>query len=105
MNWELVFKALLTIILCVITGVVIPWIKSKIGAENFAQVEKWAKIAVQAAEMIYTESGKGQLKKEYVIEFLPDLLAKANIKLSAEELNNVIESAVKELKLKESVAE
>lgn len=55
--------------------------------------------------MIFNEVGKGKDKKHYVIEFVSHLLMEAHIDMSYDEINNLIESAVLELKLKESVAE
>jgi hypothetical protein len=54
---------------------------------------KWVKIAVGAAEMIYTESGMGPQKKAYVIEYLN----KKGFTVDFDTLDNIIENAVLEL--------
>lgn len=77
-----------------VVSILIPYIKQKIGAENFAELQKWVKVAVQAAEMIYKEAGMGNMKKKYVECFIDDL----GIKVDAQRLDNLIESAVLELK-------
>ena len=50
----------------------------------------WTTLAVKMAESIYTEKGKGLVKKEYVIEFLN----KNGIKFTEEQLNFLVESIV-----------
>ena len=60
---SIVVKAIFAILSCVITVYVIPIVKK--------YMEKyWVKIAVQAAEKIYQESGMGEIKYEYVVNFL-----------------------------------
>lgn len=60
------------------------------------KLEKWIKIAVSAAEQIYKETGMGNVKKEYVLEFIN---SKFKFGITEEELETLIESAVKELNI------
>lgn len=53
----------------------------------------WAKIAVAAAEQIYCGVGRGEEKKNYVLNFL----MKKGFTLDTESINNAIEAAVKQL--------
>ena len=71
-----------------------PFLKEKWGNEKFNNVYKWVKVAVGAAEMIFTESGMGQQKKAYVISFLN----KKGFTLDFDSIENLIENAVLELK-------
>ena len=90
------FEAIITLIVALISAFLIPYIKSKVSAEKFETLKSWVKVAVQAAEMLYRESGMGEQKKAYVIEYL-------NAKgydLDTDTLNNLIESAVLELENK-----
>jgi len=93
-DYTMLIEGIFTILVAVMTMFVIPWIKSKISAEQLSEVMKWVKIAVQAAEMIYKESGMGEAKKAYVMSFLDNL----GIMYNKEQINNLIESAVLELK-------
>lgn len=86
--------AVLTLIFSLITAFLIPYIKTKVSAEQFATIKLWVQVAVQAAEMLYVGSGRGEEKKKYVIEFLNS----KGFTLNAEEIENLIESAVLELK-------
>ena len=89
-----IFSAIITLVIALITTFLIPYIKSKTSAEQFDIIKSWVKIAVQAAEMIYTESGMGNAKKTYVIEYLNS----KGYKIDTKSLDNLIEAAVLELK-------
>ena len=94
MDYTKIIEAIITLLVAVITAFVIPYIKSKLSADELAEIMKWVKIAVQAAEMIYKESGMGKEKKKFVEDFLTE----HGIKVDIEQLDALIESAVLELK-------
>lgn len=87
-------EIVISLIVCLLTMFTIPWLKQKISAEKLDGVMKWIKVAVQAAEMIYRESGMGKEKKLYVQNFLVNL----GIKFDSVKIDSLIESAVLELK-------
>lgn len=89
-----VIKYTILLVFAVCATFVIPYIRAKIGDEKFAELQKWVKAGVQAAEMLFKETGMGAAKKEYVIEFLKQ----KGYTLDAETISNLIESAVWELK-------
>lgn len=89
-----IIEAIITLLFAIITTFVIPYIKKKTTNEQLDEILKWVKIAVQAAEMIYAGSGRGSEKKQYVIDYL----ASMGYKLDSDEVDNLIESAVLELK-------
>ena len=89
-----IITTVLTLIFSLITAFLIPYIKTKVSAEQFATIKLWVQVAVQAAEMLYVGSDRGEEKKKYVIEFLNS----KGFTLNAEEIENLIESAVLELK-------
>lgn len=93
-DYTLLFEGVLTILFALVTMYVIPWIKTKVSAEELTEIIKWVKIAVQAAEMIYKESGMGEAKKAYVQTFLED----KGIRYDERQIDSMIESAVLELK-------
>ena len=65
-----VIVALLTLAISVVSAFLIPYIKSKVSAEQLDTIKFWVNIAVEAAEMIYNGTGRGQEKKAYVVKFL-----------------------------------
>lgn len=94
MDMTKVIASVVTLIFAIISTFVVPYIKEKIDADKLEKVKAWVKIAVQAAEMIYKESGMGREKKTYVLEFLDS----KGIIMDYDSINNLIESAVLELK-------
>ena len=83
-------NAVIALIAAIITAFVIPWIRSKTTAAQFEKIKMWVTVAVEAAEQIYTGSGRGEEKKRFVIEFL----ANKGFKIDADSLDKLIEAAV-----------
>ncbi len=88
-----VVNTLIALIAAIITAFVIPWVKSKTTAAQREEIEAWVRIAVTAAEQIYSGAGKGKEKKEYVLKFLEE----KNLKIDEESVDLMIESAVKNM--------
>ena len=78
----------------------IPWLRARIGAEKIAEIEKWAKKAVLMAQQVYWNKS-GEERKEIVTEFLREMLIAKNISISGEQLEILIEAAVKQMKIEE----
>ena len=93
-----IVNAVITLIAAIVTTFLIPWIKSKIDAAKLAQIVEWVGIAVRAAEQIYNESGMGEKKKQYVLDFLAD----KGFPLDPNSINAMIEAAVKELNIEQN---
>lgn len=83
----------LTLLGAVITGVIIPFVKSKTTSSQQQTILFWVNIAVKAAEQLYKEVGQGEVKKEYVKDFLN----KFGINITDEQANVLIEACVNEL--------
>ena len=99
-----VFQIILAVIpvLCtILTVYIIPLIKEKIGNENLAKYEYWVNIAVKAAELIWVETGHGADKKQYVVDFMNNMFNSKKIIITEEQINLLIESAVKNMKIEE----
>lgn len=88
-----IITAVLTLIVSLISAFLIPYIKAKTTDEQFNTIKLWVQVAVQAAEMLLG-SGRGEEKKKYVVDFLNS----KGFTLNTEEIDNLIESAVLELK-------
>lgn len=91
-----IFEAIITIVSLALTGIVIPYIKQRIGEEKAENLKKWVSVGVKAAEQIYG-SKTGQQKKEYVVSFL---LSKG-IVFNVDEVEAMIEAEVYKLTNKE----
>ena len=86
-----IIEAVFALLAAIITAIVIPYIKST--ASQQAEINAWVKIAVTAAEQIYTGSGRGEEKKAYVLNWLQE----HGITVDAEKLDALIEAAVHDL--------
>ena len=89
-NWAEVIVGIVSIVL---TGVIIPLIKSKLDTDKLKKAQFIVREAVQAAEQIF-EHGDNDRKYEYVVA----CLEKAGIKLKKETVEMFIESAVRVMK-------
>ena len=58
-----IIEAVAALIAALIAAVVVPYIKSKTTAQQQAEINAWVKIAVAAAEQIYTAPGGGRRRK------------------------------------------
>lgn len=85
----------ISILGAIITYMVVPFLKSKTSKEQRETIMFWVSVAVSAAEQIFNERGMGAEKKKFVVGFLVE----KGIKVSLDELDVLIESAVKELNL------
>lgn len=88
-----IVNALITILGLLLTTFLIPWIRTKISNEKLEEVKKWTSVGVKAAEMIYKESGMGDVKKNYVRRFLES----KGYKLDIDTVDALIEATVREM--------
>lgn len=93
MDITTIIEAVFALVAAVITAIVIPYIKSRTTAQQQAEINAWVKIAVAAAEQIYTGSGRGEEKKSYVLNWL----AEHGITMDEDRINALIEAAVYDL--------
>ncbi|MCM1559622.1 MAG: phage holin [Butyrivibrio sp.] len=101
---EIIFEVIKIIVMVaalVVARYLVPWLKEKIGIDKLAQVEKWARYAVEMAQQVHW-SQPGEDRKAIVTEFLREILIAKNISISEEQLDVLIEAAVKEMKMQES---
>lgn len=80
-------------------GTFVIYLKNK--STKFANLVEWVNNAVRAAEKMFPESGSGEKKKKYVVEFITNVSKKIGITITEDQINILIESAVKDLDLLE----
>ncbi len=97
---DIIAKVIIPILGAIVTYMLIPWFKAKTTKEQRDNIYFWVTVAVQAAEMIYNEKGQGKDKKQYVIDFLTS----KGIKITMDDLDVLIEAAVKELNIAQGKA-
>ena len=95
-NWTDIVVALIGLMGAILTAVIVPLVRSKTTEKQRENTYTVIKSAVWGAEQILKrEDPTGEIRKQYVIDYL---LGKG-IKLDLEDLNILIEAAVKELNL------
>ena len=95
MNIDLtpIFQAIIALLAALITLKLIPWIKSKATEQQYDNLATAAKVAVYAAEQIFSH-GNNEEKLQYAIEKLSD----NGFTVDYEALRAAVEKAVYELK-------
>ena len=84
---------IIALIFAVITIIIAPWIKSRTTSEQLTQIMSWVNIAVLAAEQLFKGIGRGEEKKQYVIDFLKS----KGYYIDAEKIEAMIEAEVAKL--------
>ncbi|MCF6466329.1 holin [Clostridium sp. Cult2] len=101
MNIDIFIKVIIPLLGAILTYLIVPLVLQKTTKQQRENIYFWVKVAVSAAEMIYKEKGQGKLKKEYVVDFL----VSKGINITIQELDVLIEAAVKELNLAQKALE
>lgn len=93
-------KLIVMIAVLLVMRYAIPWLRARISVEKMTEIEKWAEKAVLMAQQVYWNKS-GEERKEIVTEFLREMLIAKNISISGEQLEILIEAAVKQMKIEE----
>lgn len=88
-----ILVSILGVITTIIAVMVIPYIKSKLSAEQEEKLAYWVDVAVMAAEGLFKQSGMGDEKFEYVMNFLEAKGLGADF----EEIEALVEASVYQL--------
>lgn len=91
-----IVNAVIALLAAVVSTFLVPWIKGKVEAQKLEKIMDWVTIAVSAAEQIYNESGMGEKKKQYVLDFLEG----KGLTVDINSVDAMIEAAVYGLKEK-----
>lgn len=94
MNITPVIEAIVGLATAIITAVIIPLIRSRTTATQQTEIAAWVQIAVTAAEQIFSGTGQGKAKKEYVQTWLQA----HGVTVDEDKLDAMIESAVYQVK-------
>lgn len=93
-----IVKLVVMVLALVVSRYLIPWLKERISIGNLETAINWASRMVLYAQQVLTDS-TGEEKKEIVIGSLRNLFKNKGINISEDELNVLIEAAVKEMKM------
>ncbi len=96
-----ILKVIVMLAVLVVTRYLVPWIKAKIGAEQLEEVKTWVNAAVLMAQQVY-DAKPGAERKAIVVDLIRGMLIKKNIDISTEQLDTLIEAAVKAMKMQDT---
>lgn len=100
MNNELItviLKAVLAIISVVITTVIVPYVKERIGQDKYNKLVEYTKFAVRCAEQLYTPE-EWEQKKAYVSQYITEKATDLGIGLNEQDIDLLIEGVVNLIK-------
>jgi LL-H family phage holin len=95
----MVLEVVLTLAVAVITGVVVPYVRSKIETDKLSKLDYYVKLGIRSAEQIFDGDGKGEEKKKYVVNYITEIINRnLKIDITPEELDTIIEGMVNNVK-------
>jgi len=93
-----IMTAIFSILGILISTYLIPYIKSKMTAQDIERLTAFAKIAVRCANQIFTPE-QWEEKKQYVVDMVKEFMDKnLHITLTDEQIHTIIEGLVNEVK-------
>lgn len=94
-----ILKIVVSVATALISVYVIPLLHEKLKGEKYQQIYEIVEIAVRAAEQTIQGAGMGATKKDQVIDFVMRWALSHGILITDEQLDQLIEAAVYNLKL------
>lgn len=91
-------KLVVMILAALVTRYLIPWLKARTENDTMSAIIDWTAQAVLAAEQVQG-AGNGEHKKYLVREFVQKILAEKGVELTDEEIDTIIEAAVKQMNM------
>lgn len=94
----MILKVIVSVCAALITAYVLPYLKTLKDNKRYAMIFDMVSLAVRAAEQTITEPKSGGLKKSKVLKFMTSWLGEKGIILSDDDLSELIEAAVYQMK-------
>lgn len=98
---ELVLEIVKLVVMLVVTGVcayAVPYLKSKIGMDKLDKLAFWSNQFVLTAQQVMWAK-TGEERKAYVKDAMKEITREANIKITDEQMDALIEASVKAMKM------
>lgn len=97
---KLIIQLAIVVFAAIATKVILPWFKQNVEESKIESVRQWAETFVLMAEQVFGDK-PGPEKKAIVTQRLKDILLQKNISLTDQQLSDLIEAAVKGMKIAE----
>lgn len=88
---------LIPVMCAIITGVIVPYLKTKVSVTQMEAIIKWVTKAVEAAEVLFDTPKSGEEKREYVINFIDKMFNSKKEVITKDQIRILLESAWKEM--------
>ena len=95
-----ILKVIVMLAVLLVTRYLIPWITAQIGAKQMDEIRAWVKDTVLMVQQVH-EAKPGVERKAIVVDLIRKMLIKKNIDISEEQLDTLIEAAVKAMKMQD----
>lgn len=95
-----ILKVIVMLAVLLVTRYLIPWIKAQIGEKQMDEIRAWVKDTVLMVQQVH-EAKPGAERKAIVVDLIRKMLIKKNIDISEEQLDTLIEAAVKAMKMQD----
>lgn len=92
-----VIMALIPVAGAIITGFIIPYIKTKVSSARLDEISQWITKAMDAAEVLFDTPKSGEEKREYVIDFIDKLFNSKKEVITKDQIRVLLESAWKQM--------
>ncbi len=92
-----IIMALIPVFGAIITGFIVPYIKTKISTTQMEEISKWVSKAVQAAETLFDTPKSGEEKREYVINFIDKIFNSKKEIITRDQIRILLEASWKEM--------
>lgn len=96
-----ILKCVIVVAIILIARYAMPFFKQYAESDKMSGVTQWVESAVLYAQQVYWGKS-GAERKEIVLKFLKETLDKTHVQITDEQLDVLIEAAVKAMKMKEN---
>lgn len=93
----IIIRAVLAILSVIITTVIVPYIKERIGQDKYDKLVEYTKYAVRCAEQMFTPE-QWEEKKQYVSKYITEKANDIGIGLNEQDIDLLIEGVVNLIK-------
>lgn len=99
MNEQLfnIILLLIPIMGAVVTGYIIPYLKSRVSVTRTEEITKWVAKTVEAAEVLFDTPRSGDEKREYAVNFIDRMFNSKKEVITKDQIRILLESAWKEM--------
>ena len=94
---KLFVECVLGLIAFIVSTYLIPWLRTRIGADKMQMLEQFVEACVRAAEQMYTPED-WKLKKDYVTKLVTEKANELGLGLNEAEVDAIIEGVVNYVK-------